>query len=564
MLSFGKSKHSVPWLKTALLIALVCSIANFFLNDKIGTDTSAYYARMAGQFGEGNYNRAFFHSIPPFVPVLAGLFCKLGLSAWQSLKLVSGIFFIVSVYWSYRLGKLRLKPEKAQWCAMLYVCCSRLLRYGMAGQLEGAKMFFVLLAFEQALRFIHDRHWKNLAVSGLACSLLALSRTEGVISIPLVCFLIILYPLVCSRNLHWSKRIMNGVLPCVVLLMLCFIVWTPWIVYQYKVTGYPSISSKLSVVFENAFHLEKSAVTRANEEHINKVALLRAVNPVTPDPVSSKQPGFLQRFREAKIGSVPFKIIETYKGLIPYLFVPALAGAWLLFKRRKWSFTDTAFAIAFPGHLLLLWLFAPSILKRLIVPYVPFYFVWCVIAYEALFAYTAARISDSGMVKLRIRLPRLACLLILIAVWDGMSSVRKTLRGKEKTVVEIAHWIRQKAETLDVNKEGVLDSSMAPWGYHNGSDVVIASTSPQIAGLAQTDWCMLGAYPGESMSHAQIFELLQEYNVDILVVDEDYERIFHRFEVESAGFTLLSDTWKEHGILIFGFMSDRRSNEGSI
>ena len=76
----------------SLLLGLACSVLTISFNDHIGNDTAAYYTRMAHEFKEGNYGRAYFHLTPPLVPTLAGLVGKLGFSGWTSMKLVSCIF----------------------------------------------------------------------------------------------------------------------------------------------------------------------------------------------------------------------------------------------------------------------------------------------------------------------------------------------------------------------------------------------------------------------------------------------------------------------------------------
>ena len=175
-----KDLKSQKILLISFLLGFGCSVLNLFFNDHIGNDTAAYYTRMTHEFIEGNYDRAYFHLTPPLVPTLAGLVGKLGFGAWASMKLVSCIFFLACIYWVYRLACLRLPPEKAQWCSLLFAVCPRLLRYGMAGQLDAAKIFLLIFAFERAITFIQSRRWAPLFQASIASALLALSRNEGI------------------------------------------------------------------------------------------------------------------------------------------------------------------------------------------------------------------------------------------------------------------------------------------------------------------------------------------------------------------------------------------------
>ena len=52
-------------------------LMHVFLNNYIDDDTAKFYAPMARAFAAGNYERAFYPTIPPLMPVLGGLKAKL-------------------------------------------------------------------------------------------------------------------------------------------------------------------------------------------------------------------------------------------------------------------------------------------------------------------------------------------------------------------------------------------------------------------------------------------------------------------------------------------------------
>ncbi len=78
-------------------LALFICLLSLWMNVQITSDAARYYGPLAREFGEGNYQRAFFHMVPPLTPLLAGLLVKAGIDAFAALKLVSCFFYLVAM-----------------------------------------------------------------------------------------------------------------------------------------------------------------------------------------------------------------------------------------------------------------------------------------------------------------------------------------------------------------------------------------------------------------------------------------------------------------------------------
>lgn len=549
-------------LTLSLLIALCCSVANILFNDHIGDDTAGFYTRMAREIAAGNYARAYFHSMPPLMPTLAGLLGKSGIDPWTAMKTVSCIFFIGATVWAYRLARLRLSPQQAQWCPLLYVACSRLLRYGMAGQLDAGKMFFLLLAFEGALRFVIRARWQYLVQAALGGTCLALTRNEGVVYLPLLMVLIFSRErLTTSTADNFSRRQFSlGAARAGLVLGIFAIMSSPWIYYQYQVTGYPLLSSKQIPVLRRILPISVieqdpcADAVRAHRRQTLAYGLCRDDPAVEPDAETQDATlgDWLSQFQDPAVGSVPYKLKEMLKGVYLRYAVFALVGIVALILRRQWKLFDTLNGIILAYHLLSHWVLLPNIEKRLIVPAIPFYFPWVIIAFS------------TGLTRSRLRLPAVLVrrarnlgvvavgLAFALSIGAGMSSVRETLRGADRVERDIGTWIRDNRDRLDTNADNRQQSSLLPWGYHDGRQPVILTDRPQIVYWANGDRePLIGMYRGAQ--HQQVVDLCRFRKVDLIIVDADFLQAFSGFDPDGPQISMMTDQWEDAGILVYAF-----------
>lgn len=544
----------------SFLLGLVCCTLTVFFNEHIGNDSAAYYTRMTHEFIEGNYERAFFHGIPPLTPVLAGIVGKLGFSAWISIKLVSCLFFLASIYWAYRLACLRLSPEKAQWCALLFLVCSRLLRYGMAGQLDSAKIFLLLFVFERAINFIQSKRLPFLLHASIGLALLGLSRNEGVGFLPLVCLFVFfsewIFP---SKETSVWKKLIKGAGQNVLVLSICLLIWSPWMIYQYRITGYPVLGSKQIPLLQEVLsfissknHLQPKGDNVQNIEKKYKKRNTPILNFTKSEQIEKNKPQLAvikEIFKEPKPYSVHSKLVETFKGLYPPYIILVFIGILSLIKSKGWTRIDSIFAVIIIYNVLLQWVLVPNVLKRLVAPTIPFYFPWFIIGFDSAKCYLAEKPAFKNIKNIRIVGNCILCLAVVVMIWDGMSSTRKSLRGKDETDKQIGLWIRENREQLDFNKYAPLKSSMHEFVYHNGRQPVVATLTPQIVTWAEADLLLIT----QIVDFMQIVNSFKERNVDLLIIDNQFKNTFPNFKPIVPYFKLISQKWKDKGILIYSF-----------
>ncbi len=544
----------------SFLLGLVCCVLTVFFNDHIGNDSAAYYTRMVHEFIEGNYERAFFHGMPPLTPVLAGLVGKLGFSAWMSMKLVSCLFFLASIYWAYRLACLRLSPKKAQWCSLLFVACSRLLRYGMAGQLDSTKIFLLLFVFERAISFIQSKRLPLLLQASIGSALLGLCRNEGVGFLPLICLLILfsewIFP---SKEISVWKKVMKGAGQNALVLSICLLIWSPWMNYQYRITGYPVLGSRQVPILQKVLpflNKNKRPQIKVDNAHNKEMKYkkrdttgLNFTKGKDLEKDKSRYAVFKKIFEDPKPYSVHSKLVETVKGIYPpYIFLVIL-GVLSLFKSKGWTRIDSLFAAVFIYNILLQWVLVPNVIKRLVAQAIPFYFPWFIIGFDVVKCYFAEKPTIKNIKNARIVSYCILCLVVVVMLWDGMSSTRKSLRGKDETVKQIALWIRENREQLDFNKNEPLESSIHEFVYHNGRQPVIVTLTPQIVTWAEADLLLI--ISGSDLK--QIVNSFGERNVDLLILDNKFKKIFPNFNPNTPHFKLINKKWKDRGILIYSF-----------
>ncbi len=534
----------------ALLLAMLFALLNLAFNDHLGSDTGNYYSRMADEFAQGNYKSAFFHLIPPLTPFLAGLAATTGLDGWTAMKLVSSLFFLASVYWCYRLARLRLSDVQAQWCALLFVLCSRLLRYGMGGQLDAAKTFLLLLVFEQFFVYLKTRHWRQLLSISIGSAALVLARNEGIGYLMLVLGLLFIADwLMYGKVAPFLKSVSHGVLRCLFVLGFCLVVWFPWISYQYSVTGYPVLSSKhIAIVGKLLPWVDVESSTfmqelRKGGKEVQQYYTLEA----PAEQLGESKKNIVERFKDAQPGSAPFKLVETLNGVYPRYLIFALIGVVSLLRRKEWCQMDSLLTLILTFHIAVYWLLSPNILQRLIIPGIPFYFPWMVVGGLAIAR--TFKIDWNKKVHQRI-LITLVVVIGVVQVSSGMSSVRKSLRGKDRLEVEISQWIEENRADLDTHQAPPLESGIHPRAYQTGRQPVVLSFMA-VACRSKSDAMLQDRVP--DITHEQFVDLCIEKRLDVIVADRKFIKGFSMFNSQDPRFQIAERRWEDEGVLIYTF-----------
>lgn len=528
----AKGRQILYW---TLAVSVLCAVLNFFFNQSPGNDTAIYYSRLAFEFGQNRYDVAFLHFIPPLIPFLAGLLAKTGFDGWASMKLVSGLFFIGAVYWSFRLARHRLDDRAAQWCSVLFLLCYRLLKYGMAGQLDSGKMFLLLFTFERLLTFLQTGKKGTLLLTAGSAALLALTRNEGLGYLPLVFGLVFFADWIRpSGHGGGLRRAACGAGRCAAVLAVCLMVWSPWLIYQYRTTGYPLLSSKHIPVLVKLF--PKAGLQSPFEEGV-------------PLAFTQEQPVAMRisSWKDPQLGSLPFKVIATVDGLYWFYFPFAVYGGWVLIRRRQWIFMDTLLLVMFLWHVAMHWIFAPSILARLVIPGIPFYFPFAVAGFADLGRRLA--LYPENRVRCRLAVAVLTALAIAFIV-KGMQRVRKAFDRQDRVDIEIASWIAENRERLDTNPVLAFESSKKGKVYSTGRQPVVLSARPAVPMRSASD---AAAVP-EALSQEDFIEACRAAGVDLILADKKFNKQFPAVDLNAdERFEQVEDRWEKDGVRVYLF-----------
>jgi hypothetical protein len=335
-------------------------------------------------------------------------------------------------------------------------------------------------------------------------------------------------------------------------------------IYEYGITGYPVLGSRQIPVLQKFFPF----LDAAEGPQISKGGAYNKIKKdekrVTPNPTLTKSTQkdknksryelIKKIFEKPKPLSVHSKLVETVKGIYPPYFFLAILGAWSLFASKRWTRFDSLFAAVFIFNILLQWVLVPDVLKRLIAPTIPFYLPWVIIGFEAIKHYfeeipTLININNRRLVGYSV-----LGVVVAIMLWDGMSSTRKSLRGKDETVKQIALWIRENREQLNFNKTESFKSNTHKFRYYNGRQPFIATNTPQIVTWAEAE--LLQIFPEPHWKQIEVMNSFRENNIDLLILDNNLKKIIPYFNPDNPHFKLISNRWEDRGILIYSFVQN--------
>lgn len=302
-----------------VLAVISISYSGFIYGDAV------LYTTMAHYFGLGDYSRGFQDWIPPLFPVMGGLLCKLGIPSQYSTHIVSCTFCILTIFPLYFLLCFFMEKKYAAWGCMFYLFAPKILRFGMASQIEGARFFFLILTVYFTFSFVKNKKIITLLWIGISLALLALVRGEGIIFAPVALFALILLLLKNNRYNISLNFIIKTLGCCLLVIMAMFAVLTPRMYQVYIHTGYPALDTRESYVIKvfsqnirNFFKTDNHDQKTSSEQ----------VKVVFSDPNTygyftlGRLRGFLDRF---SVGT--FELYEI-------LFV---LGVIFLLYRKKWS-----------------------------------------------------------------------------------------------------------------------------------------------------------------------------------------------------------------------------------
>ena len=522
-------------LTAAIGVGLVCSGLAVTLAGRLANDTAAYYGRLAHEFAVGNYDRAFFHMIPPLVPTLGGVLGKLGFEPFTALKIVSFAFFLAALWPLHRLLRRTLPGHLAEWGCLLYVICPRLLRYSTRGTLESAKVFFLLLVIERALAGFRPSTWRAAAVLGVGLAGLSLARGEGIIFVPFALLVAIISETRGSRESP-RRAVGRAVAGSLGALLVFAVLCSPWAMYEARTVGVACLDSRQVQGMKQLLHGA-------------------GLGPAAPS-LGRSLPGVttLPRARSRRARTPARMLGAAAKGLfVPYVLL-AFGGLAVAATRRerrlRWHDAVCGCVIVLNA---LIFASRGMMASRYTSATIPFLIGWAVLGGERLVRATRSLSAISERMRLRLLHAALAA-TVGVCVWDGMhKALTSRLRG-EDFERDAGMWLRANREDLDVNSGPALQSDSWGKSYHNGRQPVVVSRVPQFAYWGRTDLVTLDGdleYPYESL-----VALCRVKHADVLITHEDFSRICPEFAAMNVHFEPVSDAWLNRGTVVYVFRAD--------
>ncbi len=209
------------------LAAFLLSGIIAFINPYPATDTLTRYAPAAEAFAAGNWNYAFHPRFGVYFTSLAGVIVMLlDITGSGACKIVSILFFSLSVFPLHRLFLMIWGKKIAVIGVILYTFCSHLLRYAADGVRDNGKTLALALAACGLVELTRRSSWHACFLLSGGCALLTVIRGEGAL-IALFC---LVWGIILLRK-DWKKIISAPA--------LCFLLILPQLYYNYLVIGYP-------------------------------------------------------------------------------------------------------------------------------------------------------------------------------------------------------------------------------------------------------------------------------------------------------------------------------------
>ena len=144
--SFAVSAGKVPRIIyiLAFILAGTCVIAYAFLKYDVDSDIAKSYSYLAQEFSHGNWEHFCNPNLPLLMPFISGILTwALHIAPWRSCMLVSGIFYVCTLFPLHKLLRHLTKSNlPASLGCLLFVVAPQLLRFSCSGWLEAGENVF--------------------------------------------------------------------------------------------------------------------------------------------------------------------------------------------------------------------------------------------------------------------------------------------------------------------------------------------------------------------------------------------------------------------------------------
>ncbi len=502
--------------------------------DDISHDMASFYARLAREFGEANWDRAFTPGIPPLMTVLAGPFVLLGIPAFTSLKMVSSILFVFGLWPFRKLMKEILPDPLADWSCLLYAISPPLIQNAGMGLIDLSKTFFLLCSVMSVIEYSKTPKTRWIVTLSLTTFGLSLGRSEGILLLPLFVFWIIFFSFqkpsfrpAGSQNsnqrqpddsqVHSNARIgkhLNAGVKARLFahLAIFFLVFSllcvPQVMYVYKTTSFPALELR-----------QAHMLVRVLKKHgfASNVQIENIMD------IGSDASGFARSINNPFTRRNQIKSMkQTLKGLFPPYFAFAILGFCLLLFQKRITRYDLFYLSVIVFNFAIFYLLFP-ITARYISPTIPFLLGWTTIGISYVF--------NLPVFKQKKRWVELTAAAIVCAIiWRGTSDLRSSILS-ENIPKQVGLWIAKNRSQFIKSDPVALESVPSVGIYHNGRQPIIGATLSQYSFWADADQCLI--YHKVVYPYDFLMNLLGSQKADLLIADKKFHKCCPEFEAKS-------------------------------
>ncbi len=240
LLRWDPVERERAWLIGGCLVGFVLCVP-MILGDRIPShDAAGRYLPMIADFVAGNWRAAFHPRIQPLLTALAGCLATIGLPTFIAAKVVSSVFFAVTVFPLYAAVRRVFSRHYAFGAVALYLVCPRLLRIAGMGIRDSGRTFFLILGVWALLVFWQERRWSAALAAGVAAAGMTLARVEGAAAAAALMICLVAVSMRPHKQITKALALGRVVVGMVLGAVLIF----PWLVYCTKATGYAVTGSQ--------------------------------------------------------------------------------------------------------------------------------------------------------------------------------------------------------------------------------------------------------------------------------------------------------------------------------
>lgn len=334
-----------------------------FAVDMPQLDVLSRYVPMAEAFAEGDWTYAFHPRIPPFLPLLGGVFIFLtGCNGFFGVKLASLLCFSLTFLPLFPLMRRVFSLRVAITACLLAMLSSHVLRLAFSGLRETAKGLFIIWAAYALVRLWQER--KSLKASlmlAFVCAGMVYVRDDSVLYALLFLFA------GCGIELFRTRRF--PVASLILAPVTAFVLILPLLTLNYRISGYPVPSARfirfvrgrlpfrmftpenewskdLMVATPDYADYARPSLSTASDSGsasgAGRVVVQAPRAVVSPDEASAERlREDLPAFFSFSWKSFSAMVWDFFRGQYLYYLIPALAMIVLRIRRKKWTTEET-------------------------------------------------------------------------------------------------------------------------------------------------------------------------------------------------------------------------------